>query len=218
MSQYLQVLHLSRSTINQQSYLCAQWRLRSACAFAQSEQGLNCPPEEGFGQWLFMKCTVKTLRRPVEWVFVRRKRHFVGFVVLRFICNLPVTFSSAIRYSICGNRSAFPVNQTSVRCWSISRMSHGSSSSLSWPRVASWECRSSRLSGARLSSPGCHSSHGNFLNSGCSFGWNSHHLASLSLCFATVKKLKTIHFNFATVMMIWFPSDLRVIINWAASS
>ena len=34
---------------NQQSGMCAQWRLRSAWASAQSDQSLRCPHEESLG-------------------------------------------------------------------------------------------------------------------------------------------------------------------------
>ena len=46
---------------NQQNGMCAQRRLRSACASAQSDQSLRCPQEESLGPWLPNECPV--------WVF-----------------------------------------------------------------------------------------------------------------------------------------------------
>ena len=47
----------------QQKWLCAQRRLRSAWASAQSDQSLRCPHEERLGPWLPNECRVKTLIR-----------------------------------------------------------------------------------------------------------------------------------------------------------
>ena len=44
-------------------WVCAQRRLRSAWASAQSDQNLRCPQEESFGPYLPIKRTVKTLIR-----------------------------------------------------------------------------------------------------------------------------------------------------------
>ena len=41
----------------------AQQRLRSACAFAQSDQSLRCPHEETLHPWLSQKRPVKILIR-----------------------------------------------------------------------------------------------------------------------------------------------------------
>ena len=43
--------------------MCAQQRLRSAWASAQSDQSLRCPHEESLGPYLPIECTVKTLIR-----------------------------------------------------------------------------------------------------------------------------------------------------------
>ena len=43
--------------------VCAQRRLRSACASAQSDQSLHCPHEEILGPWLSIERTAKTLIR-----------------------------------------------------------------------------------------------------------------------------------------------------------
>ena len=48
---------------NQQSGMCAQRRLRSACASAQSDQSLRCPHEETLGPQLPIEHTAKTLIR-----------------------------------------------------------------------------------------------------------------------------------------------------------
>ena len=46
--------------------MCAQRRLRSAWASAQSDQSLRCPPEETLGPYLPIELTAKTLIRPDE--------------------------------------------------------------------------------------------------------------------------------------------------------
>ena len=48
---------------NQQSGTCAQGRLRSAWASAQSDQSLRCPHEESLGPYLPTERTAKTLIR-----------------------------------------------------------------------------------------------------------------------------------------------------------
>ena len=48
---------------NQQNGMCAQRRLRSDWASAQSDQSLRCPHEETLGPWLPTECTAKTLIR-----------------------------------------------------------------------------------------------------------------------------------------------------------
>ena len=71
---------------------CAQQRLSSAWASAQSDQSLCCPPEED-SSFLHMKCTAQTDQTGrmcrLIWVFAERRGHFVGFVILRLKCTLP---------------------------------------------------------------------------------------------------------------------------------
>ena len=55
---------------NQQNGMCAQGRLRSAWASAQSDQSLRCPHEESLGPQLPIEHTLKTLITPrLIWVF-----------------------------------------------------------------------------------------------------------------------------------------------------
>ena len=60
---------------NQQTDLCAQWRLRSAWASAQSDQSLRCPHEETLGyyissHWAHSEDSVQTGRMSrLIWVF-----------------------------------------------------------------------------------------------------------------------------------------------------
>ena len=76
---------------NQQSDLCAQRRLWSAWAFAQSDQSLRCPHEETLGPQLPIECTAKTLIRLGGWpgwtVFAGRTGDLVGFVMHIHMCN-----------------------------------------------------------------------------------------------------------------------------------
>ena len=72
---------------NQQNDLCAQRRLRSAWASAQSDQSLRCPHEESLDPQLPIEHTAKndqTGRMPsVSWVFAAHIDQFVGFVMRR---------------------------------------------------------------------------------------------------------------------------------------
>ena len=64
---------------NQQNELCAQWRLRSAWASAQSDQSLRCRHKEPLDPYLPIECTAKTLIRlggcptksPIKHIFAR---------------------------------------------------------------------------------------------------------------------------------------------------
>ena len=54
---------MSRNMTKPTKWVCAQRRLRSAWASAQSDQSLRCPHEETFGPWLPIERTAKTLIR-----------------------------------------------------------------------------------------------------------------------------------------------------------
>ena len=66
-------------------WLCAQQRLRSAWASAQSDQSLRCLYEESLGPKLSIECTAKTLIRladaQADLSLRRAHTHFVGFVM-----------------------------------------------------------------------------------------------------------------------------------------
>ena len=68
---------------NQQNYICAQRRLRSAWASAQSDQSLRCPHEETLDSWLHIGRIVMTDQtgRSLRWWHWT----FVGFVMLWLI-------------------------------------------------------------------------------------------------------------------------------------
>ena len=73
---------------NKQSELCAQRRLKSAWASAQSDQSLRYALNGKLSTRCFFMRTVKTLIRlsgRLIWVFAGRTTHFVGFVVRRLI-------------------------------------------------------------------------------------------------------------------------------------
>ena len=67
--------------------VCAQRRLRSAWASAQSDQSLRCPHEETLGLKLPIERTAKTLIRlggcPADLSVRCAHTHFVGFVMSR---------------------------------------------------------------------------------------------------------------------------------------
>ena len=86
---------LSRLMTKPTLWLCAQRRLRSAWAFAQSDQSLRCPHEK----------IARVLSNPLStsedsdqsgqmpsliWVFAGRTCHIVGFVVTRLMWLKPV--------------------------------------------------------------------------------------------------------------------------------
>ena len=56
-------LNMSRPMTKPTKCLCAQRRLRSAWASAQSDQSLRCPHEESLGSKLPTERTAKTLMR-----------------------------------------------------------------------------------------------------------------------------------------------------------
>ena len=75
---------------NQQNDLCAQQRLRSAWASAQSDQSLRCPHEKTLAtHWAHCKDSDQTGRMPrLIWVFAGHTDHFVGFVMfVHLICS-----------------------------------------------------------------------------------------------------------------------------------
>ena len=55
--------YTSRDMTKPTKWVCAQRRLRSACASAQSDRSLRCPHEEPLGLYLPIERTAKTLIR-----------------------------------------------------------------------------------------------------------------------------------------------------------
>ena len=52
---------------NVPSGMCAQRRLKTSCASAQSDQSLRCPHEEILHPWLSKKCPVRIMIEPREY-------------------------------------------------------------------------------------------------------------------------------------------------------
>ena len=81
------IAYLRRLMTKPTMWLCAQRRLRSAWASAQSDQSLRCPHEESLDPWLPFERTAKTLVRladaqadlSLRWAH----NHFVGFKMRR---------------------------------------------------------------------------------------------------------------------------------------
>ena len=76
--------YLSRLVTKPTKWVCAQRRLGSAWAFAQSDQSLRCPHEESLNPYLPTERTAKTLIRLggcLHWAH----SHIVGFVTRRLI-------------------------------------------------------------------------------------------------------------------------------------
>ena len=65
---------------NQQNYICAQRRQRSAWTSAQSDQSLRCPHEETLGSWLHIGRIVTTDQtgRSLIWVSAGDTGHLLG--------------------------------------------------------------------------------------------------------------------------------------------
>ena len=84
---------------NQQNGMCAQRRLRSAWAFAQSDQNLRCPHEPLTTHWARSEDSdqIGWMSRLI-WVFARRTCHFVGFVMRRLIYHLFYSFTVPAYY------------------------------------------------------------------------------------------------------------------------
>ena len=73
---------------NQLNGMCAQRRLRSAWASAQSDQSLRCLGSFTT-HWAHSEDSVQTGRmHRLIWVFAWRTCHYVGFVVWWLICNI----------------------------------------------------------------------------------------------------------------------------------
>ena len=73
------------------SDMCTQRRLRSACAFSQSDQSLHCPHEETLHPWQSKMCLVKILIRLCK---------FAGWLEGTFsdvaaACPIPMTHGSS---------------------------------------------------------------------------------------------------------------------------
>ena len=114
---------MSRLMTKPTKWQCAQRRLRSAWASAQSDQSLRCPHEESLGPWLPIELTAKTdqtLRMPrlirvfagdsdqtgqmrmLIWVFAGRTCYFAGFVIRRLKCKSVIdktNFSGEVSFS-----------------------------------------------------------------------------------------------------------------------
>ena len=80
-------LKMSRDMTKPTKWVCAQRRLRSAWASAQSDQSLRCPHEESYPlitqQRLWSDWTDAQADLSVCWVHT----HFVGFVMSRLKCS-----------------------------------------------------------------------------------------------------------------------------------
>ena len=95
--------HMSRLMIKLTKWLCAQRRLRSAWASAQSDQSLRCALNRWLRTQAFFMRTAKTLIRlggRLIWVFAGRTDNFVGFVTGRLITE---KYEKEINSTICDN-------------------------------------------------------------------------------------------------------------------
>ena len=75
--------------------MCAQRRLKSACAFAQSDQSLRCPHEETLHPWLSKMHTMKILirlRKCAGWSKSSLCAHIQRYVFLRWGSDLEMHF------------------------------------------------------------------------------------------------------------------------------
>ena len=77
------------------SCMCAQRRLRSACASAQSDQSIRCPHEDALDSWLSTKCPAHAQANlSLRWVHVQYCRKVCVLAQLFYFYN----FNSQICY------------------------------------------------------------------------------------------------------------------------
>ena len=110
------LLKWATSQQNQQFKICAQGRLRSAGASAQSDQCLLCPHEQTLGPQLPNERTAKTDqtgRMPrLIWVFAGHTGHFVGlswggskvflaYLTGIFVCKEKLSYAGGVRQLLC---------------------------------------------------------------------------------------------------------------------
>ena len=77
---------MGRDMTKPTKWVCAQRRLGSAWASAQSDQSLRCPHEESLGPWLPIKRTAKTQITQTDLSLRWAQSHIVGFVMSRLKC------------------------------------------------------------------------------------------------------------------------------------
>ena len=86
------------------SHMCAQRRLRSACASAQSDQSLRCPREESLHPWLSKMRTVKILTSLRE--FAGWSESSLGAPVRRYVLGCCRSFCYSLSFSTIWANSA----------------------------------------------------------------------------------------------------------------
>ena len=103
---FLTILFLTIKWTGIQYCMCAQRRLRSACASEQSDQSLRCPPEDALDPLLPIECPSKTLIRlrgwrRLIWVFAGRICNLVGNAVPRLILIFLSLWFTFLLYYTC---------------------------------------------------------------------------------------------------------------------
>ena len=101
---YRKQTNISHDMTKPTKWLCAQRRLKSGWASAQSNQSLRCPHEESLGPLLYFKRTAKTdqtgrMPRLIR-VFAGRTCHFVGFVMRRLTLRLLIYHSGDFKQTL----------------------------------------------------------------------------------------------------------------------
>ena len=119
---------------NQQNYeLCTQWRLRLACASAQSYQGLRCPPEEGMGPKLPIKHIIRYahIYKILKSFFWCRSLHTVCLKIL-----LSSRMTKPTKLTVCWAKTQISLGIRPV--WSIFAVHMKNPWVLSYPMSTQW--------------------------------------------------------------------------------
>ena len=110
-SSQCRILIWATSWQNQQNGMCAQWRLRSAWASAQSDQSsLSAWRKLGSlaTHGVHSEDSDQTGRMPrLIWVFAGHTCHFVGFVVIQLIHMFAVLMHWWVRSPYCGQNNLY---------------------------------------------------------------------------------------------------------------
>ena len=101
-------VYVSRDMTKPTKWVCAQRRLRSAWASAQSDQSLRCLHKESLGPWLPNERKAKTLirlggcpDRSLRWAHT----HFVGFVMSWLMCTSTCSHDDSEATPVFGSRT-----------------------------------------------------------------------------------------------------------------
>ena len=92
------LLNWTSTWVNTPSDICFQWRFRSLCTSAQSDQSLPCSHQEAMHSWLYQMCLVKTDQIAQQlwliWIFAGHTYLNAHFLTLWHNLCSPCGFTS----------------------------------------------------------------------------------------------------------------------------